>query len=244
VTVARRWYIRPVVVVADRARILAPVDERAARRSLRDQVARLEHELALSGAPAGVVARHAGPRILGLGELEETRDALAARLALVRGEAAAVAERHAEARLLLERLLVAPHEHRWVRVSNEDLGEPGCKHYHALPRFGILGMMLGWWHVKISSGCPLATAPPDGAALPQARRRAARRPGAGCRRERPGVRPAPGSVASVPARRALRARGPGPVRRGLPELRRAGRADHAAGRHGARLARRPGHRRP
>ncbi len=66
-------------------------------------------------------------------------------------------------------MLVAPQEHKWVRVSNEDLGEPGCRHYHARPRLGIVGMLLGWWRVRISSGCPLATAPPDGAALPQAR---------------------------------------------------------------------------
>jgi hypothetical protein len=25
------------------------------------------------------------------------------------------------------------------------------------PRLGLIGMLAGWWHVKLSSGCPLAT---------------------------------------------------------------------------------------
>jgi len=155
-----------VVMVLERPPLVVETDERAARRSLRAQIARLEAELASSGACSAAVVRQAGPRILGLGELEETRDALAARLSLVRGEASALAARHAEARMLLEDMLQHPERHKWVRVSNEHLGEPGCKHYHSRPRYGVFGMLLGWWRVKVSSGCPLATAPPDGAALP------------------------------------------------------------------------------
>ena len=49
-----------------------------------------------------------------------------------------------------------PASHKWVRVYNEDIGEPGCKNWHANPKWGVLGMLLGWWRVKISSGCPLA----------------------------------------------------------------------------------------
>ena len=45
-------------------------------------------------------------------------------------------------------------------MSNEDIGEPGCKNWHVVPRLGIVGMLAGWWHVKISSGCPLATSQP------------------------------------------------------------------------------------
>ena len=137
------------------------VDERAARRTLRAQIARLERELAsavLAAYPhlpaAGVTASHAGPRLLGLGELERTRDALADRLAAVREEAARQGERQAEKRLLIERMLLDPGAYRWVRVANEDIGEPGCKHWHSRPRFGLIGMLMGWWRVKISSGCP------------------------------------------------------------------------------------------
>jgi hypothetical protein len=49
-----------------------------------------------------------------------------------------------------------PAAHKFVRVSNEDIGEPGCRHWHSRPRWGVLGMLLGWWRVKVSSGCPLA----------------------------------------------------------------------------------------
>jgi hypothetical protein len=44
-----------------------------------------------------------------------------------------------------------------VRVSHEDIGEPGCRHWHVRPRWSFIGMLMGWWRVVISSGCPLAT---------------------------------------------------------------------------------------
>ena len=137
------------------------VDERAARRTLRDQIAHLEREHAaaliaarLPAGPAGV--RSSGPRLLGLGELERIRDDLAGRVADVRARAAEQGERQAAKRVLIERMLLHPGEHKWVRVSNADIGEPGCKSWHVVPRFGLVGMLAGWWHVKISSGYPLA----------------------------------------------------------------------------------------
>ena len=60
-------------------------------------------------------------------------------------------------RRLIEEMLLDPAAHKWVRVSNEDIGEPGCKHWHVRPRWGLIGMLMGWWRVVISSGCPLAT---------------------------------------------------------------------------------------
>ena len=64
-------------------------DERAARRTLLDQVARLEAELASAvllhlaaqGLRSGVPGRGGGPRLLSLAELEELRDDLADRVA-------------------------------------------------------------------------------------------------------------------------------------------------------------------
>jgi len=146
------------------------VDERAARRTLRDQVARLERELAsacLDACPRinpppptpPPPALAAGPRLLSLGELERVRDALAGRLAHVRDEADAQLLRQAASRTLLERMLADPSAYKWVRVSNAQLGEPGCKHFHVRPRLGPIGLLAGWWHVKVSSGCPLAWGP-------------------------------------------------------------------------------------
>jgi hypothetical protein len=138
-------------------------DERAARRSLLEQVARLEEELAQlfcstwprKGFEWDVRSR-GGPRVLSLRELEELRDELADRAATARR---ALSERtyvEEQNRVLIEEMLLEPAEHRWVRVANEDIGEPGCKHWHVRPRWGVLGMLMNWWRVVISSGCPLA----------------------------------------------------------------------------------------
>lgn len=138
-------------------------DERPARTELRRQIARLELELAELFASAfprsGIgyqVAPAGGPRILGLGELELVRDRLLTRISDVRGilrDRGYVEDRNRE---LLERVIAEPEKYHWVRVSNEDIGDPGCRHFHSRPRFGLLGMLMGWWRVKISSGCPLA----------------------------------------------------------------------------------------
>jgi len=139
------------------------VDEVAARRTLRAQIARLERELGATFAAArpgdGIdwsVGGAAGPRVLSLGELEQLRDALAGRLAEARAALARRAQAQAQARLLIERMLLEPARHPWVRVTNADIGEPGCKAWHVRPRLGPLGMLMGWWRVRISSGCPLA----------------------------------------------------------------------------------------
>ena len=139
------------------------VDELAARRSLRQQIARLERELAAAfaatyprtGLDWSVPAR-GGPRLLSLGELEQVRDDLAARLGRARGDLAAKAADERRARELLERMLAEPARYKWVLIGNEDLGEPGCRHWHVRPRLGLIGMLMGWWRVKVSSGCPLA----------------------------------------------------------------------------------------
>jgi hypothetical protein len=118
------------------------VDERAARADLRAQIARLERRGA-RGCAGG------GPCLLSLGELEVRRDALAASA----GECGTVADTCA-ARLLLERAIADPARHRFVRIPLAALGEPGCGAYHVRPRLGLLGMLAGWWEVKLSSGCP------------------------------------------------------------------------------------------
>ena len=143
------------------------VDERAARCSLRDQIAKLERELA--AAFVGAFPRHGidfgfgtfrapgGPRMLSLGELERVRDDLAERLVEVRRQLHERAEAEEARRELLERMLLEPGRYKWVRVTARELGRGDCGAYHVRPRLGIVGMLMGWWHVKISSGCPLPT---------------------------------------------------------------------------------------
>ena len=143
--------------------LVAPhVDEAAARRTLREQIARLEAQLgraltavhpALPAPPAA--RRPTGPRLLSLGELERTRDTLAAQLGEARSAAAAQGERQEVARELLEEMLLAPGRHRFLRIPAAAVGEPSCKTYESRPKLGLVGMLMGWWRVKISSGCPL-----------------------------------------------------------------------------------------
>jgi hypothetical protein len=136
-------------------------DERAARATLRVQIARLEREHATLFAsayprlePGPAAPALAGPRLLTLGELERVRDHLAARVATLTAAAAEQQRRQAQAAGELERMLADPPAHRWRRLRNQDLGLPGCTTYHVRPRAGLLGMLMGWWVVKISGGCP------------------------------------------------------------------------------------------
>jgi len=139
-------------------------DERAARRTLLDQIARLEDELAQlfcsiwprKGFSVGVPGR-SGPRLLALAELEELRDDLAAAAQHARRALSDRTYREEQYRRLIEEMMLDPAGHKWVRVRNEDIGEPGCKSWHVRPRLGPIGMLMGWWRVVISSGCPLAT---------------------------------------------------------------------------------------
>ena len=141
------------------------VDEGAARRSLRDQVARLERDLGqcfVSAFPRTEVdvvvgTRSRGPRLLSLGELEALRDDLAERLHDARHELTKRGELEEAKRVLLEKMRLNPRKYKYVRVTNADIGEDGCWAWHVRPRLGIVGMLAGWWHVKLSSGCPLAT---------------------------------------------------------------------------------------
>jgi hypothetical protein len=102
------------------------------------------------------VPSHGGPRLLSLGELERVRDDLAGRLDAGRRRLSELTWAEEQKRCLIEEMLLEPERHRFERVSNRDLGETGCKHWHVQPRFGLLGMLMGWWRVRISSGCPLA----------------------------------------------------------------------------------------
>ena len=140
------------------------VDERLARLELRRQIGRLERDLAglLSEGFGRVRIEHevAGiapvPRVLDLGELERLRDALADRVAEARLTLAERARVETDNRELLRRMIDSPAEFKWVRVSRADVGEPGCGAWHSRPLLGPIGMLMGWWRVKVSSGCPLA----------------------------------------------------------------------------------------
>jgi len=137
--------------------------ERAARRSLRAQVAKLEHELSAIvaerfphiPAPAPSNEVFAGPRLLNLEELERSRDRLAGRLQEFRRLAAERSEHERSAHELLEDMKLEPGRYKFARLPVKDLGQGGCGVWHVRPRLGLIGMLAGWWQVKLSSGCPL-----------------------------------------------------------------------------------------
>jgi hypothetical protein len=165
-------------------RISAPqTDERAARRALRRQVAKLERELAeivascfphvVSSPPAAdtVGGPPGGPCLLDLGGLERARDELASRIQAARRAVAERAELETRSRELLRRMQQDPARYKFARLPVTDLGERGCGVWEVRPRLGLIGMLAGWWQVKLSSGCPLAGGRAAGAALSHDRQR-------------------------------------------------------------------------
>lgn len=152
-----------------------PAAERAARASLRSQVERLERELSglvagrfpHVGAGAEGSTRHAadacggaelthGPRLLSLAELELERDRLALRVREARILCLQRDELERDARDLLRRMRADPARYKLVRLPVAALGERGCGVWEVRPRLGLIGMLAGWWELKLSSGCPLA----------------------------------------------------------------------------------------
>jgi hypothetical protein len=145
---------------------IAPADALAARRALRAQIARLEGELATILAStyppiapptvrAGATSR---PHLLDLSELECVRDDLAGRVTAAHHALERQSARQSQARALLLDMLENPPAHKGAYIRNADLGLPGCTSYRVLPRLGPVGVLTGWWRVKVSSGCPLPSA--------------------------------------------------------------------------------------
>jgi hypothetical protein len=141
----------------------AAVDrEASARRLLRSQISRMERELSALVAdgfpdiPAalGTAAPAQQPRLLSLAELERDRDALVGSLRTAQAAAATRAQRHQEGRELLAAMQLEPARYKFVRLRAVDVGERGCGVWEVRPRLGVIGMLAGWWRVKLSSGCP------------------------------------------------------------------------------------------
>jgi hypothetical protein len=135
-----------------------PIDEACARRELRTQIARLERRVSEMvevprGAPLASGCR-LRPRLLTLSQLERVRDGLVVELQRGRAFERAQDEERSRARLQLEEMVADPARHRFMRISAAAVGEPGCGVYQVRPRLGLIGMLAGWWEVKLSSGCP------------------------------------------------------------------------------------------
>ena len=140
------------------------IEEAPARADLRRQIAVLEFQLAQIFADAFpsvdlqlgdlTIPASGRPRILDLQDLELARDALAHRTSEARSRVARQRDREVEKRAVLQEMIAAPQDFKWVKISRAEVGEPGCGGWHSRPVLGLLGMLMGWWRIKISSGCP------------------------------------------------------------------------------------------
>ncbi len=158
---------RDAAAIQDPWAVPSPAAERAARETLRAQVARLECEL--SGVVAGKFPHVSpisgpapvlrGPHLLTLAELEHLRDRLALRVREAQRQSSRRDASERDARDLLERMKAEPGSYKFVRLPVVDLGERGCGAWQVRPRLGLIGMLAGWWQLKLSSGCPLARGP-------------------------------------------------------------------------------------
>ena len=145
---------------------LVEVGERDARAAFKGQIARLERECAAIvadrfpyispvGVPAVAGEAAAGvPRLLTLEELERTRDGLLARAQGLRRRVEERVAHERRARDLLEGMKLEPGRYKFARLPVRELGQGGCGVWEVRPRLGLIGMLAGWWQVKLSSGCP------------------------------------------------------------------------------------------
>lgn len=131
----------------------------AARQQLRQQITRLECEL--TQASSSLRSHRSSPdagrrsgRLLGLAELEIERDHLVGALSTTREQVRRQASSQEAARARLEEMLAHPRRFKFAQVTVSSLGLPGCGVYRCRPRLGLVGMLAGWWEVKLSSGCP------------------------------------------------------------------------------------------
>jgi hypothetical protein len=166
----------PLAYVAEPVFQQQSTNERHARRSLREQIARLERQSSrviaegfpYIAAPAGANAPGAYPRLLSFAELERLRDRLVWQLHELHHQAAEHAEHVRRSRELLEQMKLQASRYKFMRLPVRDLGQGTCGVWEVRPRLGLIGMLAGWWHVKLSSGCPLpkgrAAARPDSSA--------------------------------------------------------------------------------
>jgi hypothetical protein len=165
---------------------LVELGERDARSALRAQIERLERECSaiVAGAFPHISAAEAssagertvdGPCLLTLEELERMRDRLVGHTQDMRRLAGERAAYERASWALLEEMKLEPARYKFARLPVRDLGQGGCGVWKVRPRLGLIGMLAGWWHVKLSSGCPLAKGPRGCAApdrLPTERHRA------------------------------------------------------------------------
>jgi hypothetical protein len=103
---------------------------------------------------AAIAGRERGAQLLGIEQLEALRDELIQTLSAERRALARRTLAEEESRRLREELMLDPAANAGARVRNADAGEGGCGEVRSEPVAGLLGMLMGWWRVVVSLGCP------------------------------------------------------------------------------------------
>lgn len=148
------------MLLIDSPQVATKQNEQSARSELRRQISHLEDRLSSLTCQAfpdmlelePLPSR--GARLLNLGGLEAVRDHLAGQVRQAENQLQALELKQQVARLELQQMLLDPKAFKGRRISLRELGQPGCGVYRSAPRLGIIGRMMGWWQVKLSSGCP------------------------------------------------------------------------------------------
>jgi hypothetical protein len=73
----------------------------------------------------------------------------------LRGRALERLEHERRAREQLQQMRLEPGRYKFARLPVRDLGQGVCGVWEVRPRLGLIGMLAGWWELKLSSGCPL-----------------------------------------------------------------------------------------
>lgn len=121
--------------------------ERRLSQRLTDSFGRVE-------LPLDTETKSGGPRILSIEELESIRDRLVDRAAEC-DEIVGDRDRYERAnRARLEEMIAEPTQFKGARVTQAEIGQPGCGAWEVRPRLGLIGMLMNWWRVVLSSGCP------------------------------------------------------------------------------------------
>jgi hypothetical protein len=87
------------------------------------------------------------------------RDRMAAQVQELRHVASERDEHERRAHEQLRQMRLEPGRYKFARLPVSDLGQGGCGVWQVRPRLGLIGMLAGWWQLKLSSGCPLPRGP-------------------------------------------------------------------------------------
>lgn len=128
------------------------------RKELRQQIAWIEKEVAAYARherreqpPRRVPSAVPTARVTSVEDLERIRDELIDRLTHLRKEAERRGAREQRARRHVEEMVTDPGAHRGEVVTIAGAGQSDRTTWRVVPRYGPLGVILGWWRVEARS---------------------------------------------------------------------------------------------